>query len=129
MRAWGIDRSGQIFYLLIIRKGFPLLANLAFLSCVGLASADDVKTERVEFAAGATGAEITGKVTGYDSVGYKVGARDGQFFKVSLRPDNQSAEYNIYIPGLGPGEEALFTSATGGREYVGQLYKTGDPSI
>jgi hypothetical protein len=42
-----------------------------------------------------------------------------RFFRASLRPDSQSADFNIYIPGLGPGDEALFTSATGGREYVG----------
>jgi hypothetical protein len=60
---------------------------------------------------------------------YKLNAKNGQFLKASLTTDNESADFNIYIPGRGPGDEALFTSATGGREYLGQLYKTGDHSI
>ncbi|SEA99322.1 hypothetical protein [Rubrimonas cliftonensis] len=60
---------------------------------------------------------------------YELGAREGQFLTVSLRPDNQSADFNVYIPGKGPGDEALFTSATGGSEYRGQLYVTGDHTV
>lgn len=93
------------------------------------ASADEVRTEVVKFDAGQSSAVITGKISGRESVVYKVNARAGQFLTVSLRPDNQSAEYNIYIPGRGPGDEALSSSATGGREYFGQLYKTGEHSI
>lgn len=29
----------------------------------------------------------------------------------------------------GPGDEALFNSLSGGRDYLGQLYKTGDHTI
>ena len=93
------------------------------------AFAKEPKVVRVEFKPGSTSAEITGRITGDEYMLYKLNARDGQFLSVSLRPDNQSADYNIYIPGRGPGDEALFTSATGGREYVGQLYKTGDHSV
>jgi len=93
------------------------------------ASADETRTKVVKFERGKSSAVLTGKITGRESVIYKLNAREGQFLKVSLRPDKQSADYNIYIPGRGPGDEALFTSATGGREYLGQLYKTGDHSI
>jgi hypothetical protein len=92
-------------------------------------SAKEPKMVRVEFRRGSDTAEITGRIKGDESIIYKLNARDGQFLTVSLRPDNQAADYNIYIPGRGPGDEALFTSATGGREYVGQLYKTGDHSV
>ncbi|MCB1276749.1 hypothetical protein [Prosthecobacter sp.] len=91
--------------------------------------AKEPKVVRVEFKPGASSAEVTGRITGDEFMLYKLNARDGQFLSVSLRPDNQAADYNIYIPGRGPGDEALFTSATGGREYVGQLYKTGDHSV
>ncbi len=87
------------------------------------------KVVRVEFKPGASSAVITGRITGEDYVLYKINARDQQFLKVSLRPDKQAADYNIYIPGRGPGDEALFNSAAGGREYAGQLYKTGDHTI
>ena len=93
------------------------------------AAADETRTEVVKFERGKSSAVITGKITGHESVIYKLNAKDGQYLMVSLRPDNQSADFNIYIPGRNPGDEALFTSATGGREYLGQLDKTGDHSI
>lgn len=104
---------------------FTGIALMSFAS----AFAKEPKVVRVEFKPGANSTEITGRITGDEYMLYKLNARDGQFLSVSLRPDNQSADYNIYIPGRGPGDEALFTSATGGREYVGQLYKTGDHSV
>lgn len=93
------------------------------------AIAGETHTHRIGFAAGKSSATITGKVSGRDTVLYKLNARDGQFLKVSMKPDNESADFNIYIPGRGPGDEALFISATGGRDYTGQLYKNGDHSI
>lgn len=94
-----------------------LLPALALACASALpASADETRTEVVKFEAGKSSAVISGKVTGRDSVVYKLNARDGQFLKVSLRPDKESADFNVYIPGRKPGDEALFTSATGGRE-------------
>ncbi len=85
---------------------------------------------RVEFKPGASGAEIKGSITGDEYVLYKLNARDGQFLSVSLRTDSPSADFNIYIPGRGPGDEALFASAMApAKAYVGQLYKTGDHTV
>lgn len=101
-------------------------------SCVVAApAADETRTERVEFEAGKTSATISGKITGRESVVYKLNARDKQFLDVKLEPGNESTDFNIYIPGRGPGDEALFASAMGdgSRHYLGQLYKTGDHSV
>lgn len=110
-----------------LRHYLPVLA--VAVATILPASADETRTKVVKFEQGKSSTVITDKITGRESVIYKLNARDGQFLTVSLRPDNQSVDYNIYIPGRGPGDEALFTSATGGREYTGQLYKTGDHSI
>ena len=102
------------------------------LACASVlpSSADEVRTEVIKFERGKTSAVITGKITGRESVVYKLNARDGQFLKASLVPGKESADFNIYIPGRKPGDEALFASAmVEGREYLGQLYKTGDHSI
>jgi hypothetical protein len=72
---------------------------------------------------------LTGKVTGRDDVLYKLNARDGQFLTVQMLPGKKPADFNIFIPGWGPGDEALYVSAGGGPKYLGQLYKTGDHSI
>lgn len=108
-----------------------LLPVIALTLAVALpASADETLTEVVKFEPGGSSAVVTGRITGRESVVYKVNARDGQFLKVSLRHDNRSAGYNIYIPGRGPGDEALYNSEAGrGFEYLGQLYKTGDHLI
>lgn len=109
------------------RHFLPVLA--VAVATVLPASADETRTKVVKFERGRSSTVITDKITGHESVVFKLNARDKQFLKISLRPDNQSADFNIYIPGRGPGDEALFTSTTGGREYTGQLYKTGDHSI
>lgn len=104
-------------------------AGLA-LASFGAAAADETRTVRVQFERGTSGATITDRITGYESVNYILGAREGQFLTVSLRPDNQSTGFNIYVPGKGPGDEALYNSDTGGGyEYYGQLYLTGDHTV
>lgn len=109
-----------------------LVAAAALAAAVTLpATAAETRTERVQFAAGKNHTVISGKISGDESVVYQLNAREGQFLKVRLVPDKESADFNIYIPGRGPGDEALFASAMSsvGREYTGQLYKTGDHSI
>jgi hypothetical protein len=93
------------------------------------AFADKPHVHQIHFPQGKSHTTVSGRITGSESIVYKLNAKEGQFLKVRLIPDKESADYNIYIPGRGPGDAALFTSATGGRSYTGQLYKTGDHSI
>lgn len=90
-------------------------------------AADEAK--RIQFKPGESQAIVSGKITGRDSNLYKLNARDGQWLQVRILPGGKGADFNIFIPGRGPGEEALFNSLSGGREYTGQLYKSGDHSI
>lgn len=110
-------------------KSLILFAATVLMAAAFPAFADEVRSERIQFPKGKSQTTVTGKITGGDSVVYKLNAKEGQFLKVSMETDKESADFNIYIPGRGPGDEALFTSATGGRAYTGQLYKTGDHSI
>lgn len=109
------------------RITFSLL--LTFLA-LGFQNAE-AREERVQFKPGTDSATIRGTVKGDDYAVFKLNARDGQFLTVSMTTDNESSDFNIYIPGRGPGDEALFASAmsTNGSQYTGQLYKTGDHSI
>ena len=109
-----------------VQSSFPFLAVAFVMSAAFPASAQESRTHREQFEADKTQATITDKISGRESVLFKLNAREGQFLTVSLRPDNQSAEFNVYIPGQGPSDAAMFISATGGREYRGQLYKTGE---
>ncbi|MXN64097.1 SH3 domain-containing protein [Stappia sp. GBMRC 2046] len=106
---------------------FPAFAALGVSHA--LAQANDIRTERVEFAPGATSATIESRIVGYETVDYVLGAQSGQYMNVSMATDNVQNYFNI-IP---PGEEnvAIFNSSTasGGNQYEGQLPATGDYKI
>lgn len=108
---------------------FRPLAAIVSLAMAFPAVAEESQTHRISFDAGKSSATVAGKVTGRDTVLYKLNAKNGQFLKVTFTPENPSTDYNIYIPGRGPGDEALHISAAAGTTYLGQLYKTGDHTI
>lgn len=111
-----------------LRFCLPALALAA--TTILPASAEEARAEVVKFEKGKSSTVISGKIAGRESVVYRLNAGDGQWLKVSLVTDSESLDFNIYIPGRGPGDEALFASAMAeGRQYLGQLYKTGDHSI
>ncbi len=89
-----------------------LAAALSALPCI----AQDIRTEQVRFGAGKTGTTIEGRITGYDSVSYTLGAEAGQTMRVVLDPSNLATYFNVYAPGSGPGDEALANS-----EMIGPL--------
>jgi Bacterial SH3 domain len=87
------------------------LALTAAFGCVSPALAqDEVRNEQVRFAAGASGTTINDSITGYESVLYRIGAEAGQRMKVRLEPSNPATYFNVYVPGRGPGDEALVNS-------------------
>lgn len=89
--------------------------------------AGEVKTERVSFKPGTSGATVAGKIQGRTSRHYLVGAKAGQNMSVRLEADNGAAYFNIFAPGDTPGEaEAMHIGSTGGNEYAGTLPETGD---
>ena len=102
---------------------------LLLLAAAGPLGADETRTETVRFKAGEDHATLKGKITGRDSVLYTLNARDGQFLTATLKAENLSTAFNVYIPGRKPGDEALYASAVGGNRYIGQLYKDGDHTI
>ena len=73
----------------------PLL--LAALMAVALPATaqDHSRTERVQFARGASSATLHGNIHGYDTVDYVLGARGGQTLNVRLQPTNASAYFNV----------------------------------
>jgi hypothetical protein len=105
-----------------------LILPAFFLIAVSTITAEE-KAKRIQFERGKSETIVTGKVTGRGDVLYKLNARDGQFLQVKMLPGSKGADFNIFIPGRAPGDEAMYASAIGGRNYLGQFYKTGDHSI
>ena len=84
---------------------------------------DHGRTERVQFARGASSATLQGNVHGYDSVDYVVGARRGQTLTVNMRTTNASAYFNVLPPG---GGDAALDGAANVVNWRGALPASGD---
>ncbi|WPB75061.1 hypothetical protein KYC5002_39450 [Archangium violaceum] len=87
---------------------------------------DSNRTERVEFASGATSKELKGSIKGYETVSYLVGARAGQVMTVTLKTSNTSSYFNITAPGA---DTALYQGDVKGNEARVELPSNGDYRI
>ena len=88
---------------------------------------DKVTTHQVHFDKGTSGTTVKGHVAGYDTVYYKLGAKAGQSMRVSLT--SKKAFMNIFVPGKGAGDGAMFGGSTEGGKYSGVLPKSGTYTI
>ena len=106
----------------------PLISLLLAVTLIAPISADTTTTKRIHFEAGKSKTIISGSFKGSNDILYKLNARDGQFLQVKMLSAG-GADFNIFIPGKAPGDEALYVSAMANSTYLGQLYKNGDHSI
>ena len=97
------------------------LAAIALLS-VPMVAQDKVVTHQVHFKKGTNGATMKASVKGYDTVQYKLGAKAGQKMHVSI--DSKHANFNVYAPGKGLGDQGLFMGEPG-IPYNGVLPQSG----
>lgn len=75
-------------------------------------------------------AEARTTIRGDDYVLFRFRGQEGQMAWITVTSDNPSAGFNVYVPGRGPGDEALYNSETGGgMSYEGELYLTGDHTV
>jgi hypothetical protein len=81
-----------------------------------------IRTQTVQFAKGATSAQLRGSIKGNASVDYKIDARAGQTLSVTMKPSNASSYFNINPPGS---EVAMFVGSTSGSEATVMLPTDG----
>jgi len=103
--------------LFFITAALMLLAAYSF--------ADEARNEDVKFAPGTSSATIEDTIKGYESVNYKLQAKAGQSMSVDLKTDNTATYYNIFVPGKGPGDQAMFIGSTEGGHFEGALPADG----
>jgi hypothetical protein len=120
---------------------WPLVViTLIFLSLVCSAAftdaeARDIRTERVRFKGGQTGASIKGRIVGYESVSYVLGAEACQTMTVALKPSNLATYFNVYEPGKKPSDQALANSGMTGpmvpdlNKFSGKLPSSGEYTV
>lgn len=90
-------------------------------------AASDIRTQRVQFAKGATSAVVEGTITGYETVDYVLGAAAGQYANISLATKNTATYFNILAPG--ETEVAFFNGSVSENQYEGTLPATGDYKV
>lgn len=110
----------------MMKQPFMILAASAALLFVPAAAKDKVTTHQVHFDKGTSGTTVKGEVKGYDTVNYKLGAKKGQNMRVSIT--SRHANFNIYTPGKGLGDRALFVGEPG-IPYAGKLPTDGTYTI
>ena len=99
---------------------------LILLTVSGLACAQDIRQERVRFAAGETGATIEGRIKGYESIDYVIGASEGQRISIAFETSNASGYFNLLPPDI---ETAIHVGSINGNDYDGVLPGSGDYRI
>jgi hypothetical protein len=100
---------------------------LATFAATAVDAADDIRTQRVKFAHGASSAVVEGSITGYQIVDYVLGASKGQHMNVSMATHNYAAYFNIMAPG--EKEVAFFNGSVSENQYEGELPANGDYTI
>lgn len=103
------------------------VAAALLLGSVAFAQASDIRTERVQFAAGSTGTSIEGSISGYEIVDYRLGAQSGQRMVVTMATDSGANYFNLMAPG--ETEVAFFNGSMGENSFVGSLPDSGDYTI
>ena len=93
----------------------------------GVSQADDLRTEKVQFASGESQTTIKGSIKGYEIVDYVLGANTGQTMTVNMDTDNLSSYFNILAPG--ETDVAYFVGSTAGNSYSGNLSQSGDYKV
>lgn len=88
-------------------------------------SGDQSSEVRVQFAAGTSGAELTGTLAPGEARSYVLGAKNGQFLYVRVAPQGAEMSYQI----LNPDGSFLLDMMGSDREYRGQLWQSGDHVI
>lgn len=107
-------------------KRLAISAALCLLAAAPL-RAQEINT--VHFKSGQGGAVIAGQIKGDRWIGFRLGAAAGQTMRIGMTASNAAAYFNLFAPGSGPGDAALFIGSTGGPRYEGTLPASGDYTI
>lgn len=83
----------------------------------------EARSERVQFKKGASSAAVNGRIKGYQTVDYLVGARRGQTANISLATRHTATFFNILAPGKK--DEAFFIGSMSGNQFEGVLPADG----
>jgi len=98
----------------IVLAGFLLNASMAF-------AEGDIQQKQIQFAKGKSGATVSGKVKGSQTIDHQLRASAGQTMTVDFKGGKSTAYFNL----LAPGDQALFVGQDAGNHFKGELPADG----
>ncbi len=119
------DAGGTVWRCLVSNDGVVAeltVANATDDAGGAMAGASGSGDERVSFAAGTSGAELTGSLLPQDSQRYIFGARAGQTLYVRVAANGPDMSFVIYTPD----GSVLLEDTSAAQEYRGELWQAGD---
>jgi hypothetical protein len=99
---------------------------MALVAAPAFGQDDTARTEQVEFAPDTSGASITDKITGSQSVTYLLTANADEILTVSLETDNAGNTFTITAPAA---KSAMFTGSDNANRFEGSLPASGEYAI
>lgn len=102
-------------------------AAMILLSTAAVQALEEIRTEIVHFKHGESGATIEGRIKGYETVDYVLGAAAGQSMNVSMATKHTATYFNILAPG--ENETAIFNGSVSENQFEGVLPSSGDYKI
>jgi len=111
MKANGVP--GALVWMLLVAGAPPVTAQT-------------IKSQRINFAAGTSSSTVNGAITGAEIVDYKLGAKAGQKMSVTLKTTNGANYFNVLPPGS---SAAIAIGANQGNQWSGTLPVDGDYTV
>jgi len=90
------------------------------------AAAQNIKVQRISFAAGASSSTVKGTLAGAAIIDYKLGAKAGQTMSVTLKTNNGANYFNLLPPGS---SAAIAIGENLGNKWSGALPVDGDYTV
>jgi hypothetical protein len=104
---------------------FTLISCFVLATILSPLAAQDIPKKQVEFAKGANSITLKGKITGRESLDYRLTAKAGQTMTVTLESATPSQCFNV----LSPGGDALHVGLRDGSTFTSKLPANGDYTI
>nr|WP_010132878.1 hypothetical protein [Microbulbifer agarilyticus] len=120
MQQYSLERNNQH----AIQRLWVAMA-ICLLVASAMSFALESRTESLQFAKGATSASVSDKIQGYNGVNYTLRAKAGQLMTITLTSPHTATYFNVYGPGTGPGDAAIYIGSIKGARFSEKLAKDG----
>lgn len=102
-----------------------LLLSVLCLQLVLATGAMGNESIEIRFPPDSSSTQVSGSVKGYNAVIYQLRAQAGQQMRVVMDTSHGASYFNVFPPGKGPGDAAIFIGSTTGNRFSKTLPEDG----